>query len=64
MLLNYFRFFNLCFLTVIYIRNLNLMSFTENIVTTEKKGITAVPTAGAYLAELLVKSDFSSEMRF
>lgn len=40
------------------------MSFTENIVTTEKKGITAVPTAGAYLAELLVKSDFSSEMRF
>lgn len=33
------------------------MSSTENIVTTEKKGIAAVPTAGAYLAELLVKLD-------
>lgn len=40
------------------------MSFTENIVTTKKKEVTAVPTAGARLEELLVKSDFSSEMRF
>lgn len=64
MLLNHFSVFNLSFPKAIHIRNLNLMSFSEKIVTAEKKGIAAVPTAGACLEELLVNFYFSSEMRF
>lgn len=62
-LLKTLKWFNLNFLKAVYMRNLNLMSFTENIVTTEK-GIAAVPTAGTCLEELLENFDFSSEMRF
>lgn len=56
MLLNHFTVFNLSFLNAIYIRNLNLMSFTENTVTTEKKGIAASPMAGACLEGAIGKA--------